>query len=310
MFFSRSGSALALLLLLVLSLQAVRAQTDAGKGNLLPPITGSQEWALTVAPPAKATLARQARAVIVTIATPGSQPWQAQLSHQGADLVNGQAYTLRFRAKADAPHPMDVFGGLNRPDYHDIGLSQTVALGADWKDYALTFTARNVVAGQVSVPEFRVGGQKGQVWLAGVTLIPSGHTAPVRAATPSAPGAAVDAVSPGLAPAAGETLLEGTIREMRPAQRQFVLLVTRRFAHGGAPKDIEPPRQQRISVRPGTGLQRLPEKAPSGKRPLATLQPGDRIAVLGKESSAAPLAARLIVIAAKGTTPASAPDAP
>jgi len=127
------------------------------------------------------------------------------------------------------------------------------------------------------------------------------------AATPKAP---VDAVSPGLLPHTGETLLEGCIREMRPAQRQFVLLVTRSLAPSGAFKDIEPPRQQVISVRSDTGLQRLPEKTPSGKNALAALQPGDRIAVLGTSAPAAkPMAARLIIIAAKGTTPASAPDA-
>ena len=307
MLLTRLGSAPALLFSSVLlSLGAAQAQSVAGKGNLLPPVTGSQGWGLTVVPPAKATLTRQAQAVVVTVTTPGDQPWQAQLSHQGVDLANGQAYTLRFRAKADAPRRMVVFGGINRGDYHDIGLSQTVALGTDWKDYALAFAARNVVAGQVLAPEFRVGRQQGRVWLASVTLIPSGGAAPMRAAAPSAQASEgmVDAVSPGLTPPAGETLLEGTVREMRPAQGQFVLLVTRVLVHGGAPHDIEPPRQQVVSVRPDAGLQRLPAKTPSGN-PLATLQPGDRIAVVGK----AP-AARLIVIAAKGTTPASAPDAP
>lgn len=310
MLLSRLGSALALLLGFALLMPA-QAQTVAGKGNLLPPITGVEGWALTVTPPAKATLAKRARAVVVTVTAAGDQPQQAQLAYPIVELTEGQSYTLRFRAKADAPREMLVVGGLNRPDYHDIGLSQSVSLTADWKDYALTFTARNVVAGQVSAPQFRVGKQKGRVWLADVTLIPNAAKPSPAAAPAVAPNGIVDAVSPGLKPPAGETLLEGSIREMRPAQKQFVLLVTRVIAANGTAKDIEPPRQQVISARPDTELQRLPDKKPLGTNPLVTLQPGDRIAVLGPPpSSGKALAARSIVIAAKGTTPASAPDGP
>ncbi|MDQ2686847.1 MAG: carbohydrate binding domain-containing protein [Armatimonadota bacterium] len=312
MLLTRLGSALALLLGLAL-LTPAQAQSVAGKGNLLPPITGAEGWALTVTPPAKATLKRQARAVVVTVTAAGDQPQQAQLAYSTVELTDGQAYTLRFRAKADAPREMRVVGGITKPDFHDVGLSQTVSLTADWKDYALTFTAHNTVAGQISVPQFRVGKQKGRVWLADVTLIPNAAK-PSSAAKPTAPAAPngiVDAVSPGLKPSAGETLLEGSIREMRPAQKQFVLLVTRVIAANGTAKDIEPPRQQVISARPDTELQRLPDKKPLGTNPLVTLQPGDRIAVLGPPPpSGKALAAHSIVIASKGTTPASAPDGP
>lgn len=313
MLLSRWGSALALLLGFAL-LTPVQAQSVAGKGNLLPPITGVEGWALTVTPPAKATLTRQARAVVVNVATPGDQPQRVQLAYSIVELTDGQAYTLRFRAKADAPREMLVVGAITKPDFHEVGLSQPVSLTADWKDYALTFTAHNTVAGQVSAPQFRMGKQKGRVWLADVTLIPNAAAPSPATATPVAPVAPngiVDAVSPGLKPSAGETLLEGSIREMRPAQKQFVLLVTRVIAANGTAKDIEPPRQQVISARPDTVLQRLPGKKPLGTNPLTTLQPGDRIAVLGPPPpSGKALAAHSIVIAAKGTTPASAPDGP
>lgn len=306
---TRLGSILALVLL-GLTPWPARAQTPTGKGNLLPPITGAQEWALIVRPPAKATLTRQARAVLVSVTAAGDQPWQAQVAHYGTDLQDGQAYTLRFRARAAAPRPMLVFGGIMQHDYHDVGLSRTVSLTGAWKEFVIPFTARGVVAGQVGAPEFQFGARTGRVWLADVTLAPSGGAVRTAGTAPTPATASSDAIAPGLWPHAGETLLEGTIREMRPAQRQFVLLVTRRLVPEGATTNVEPPRQQLISVGAGAALQRLPEKAPSGRNPLATLQPGDRIAVLGSPAASKPVAARLVVIAAKGTTPASAPDAP
>jgi hypothetical protein len=99
--------------------------------------------------------------------------WHAQIFQVREDLREGEPYTIRFRAKADAPRDIALYGQIGVPDWHGIGLREQVGLGTGWRTYEYVFTARNVAdRNKVS---FFVGGRTGTVWFADVTIRPAGR---------------------------------------------------------------------------------------------------------------------------------------
>ncbi len=84
------------------------------------------------------------------------------------DLQEGATYTVRFRAKADAPRTMVLFGGIGEPDWHNIGLLQEVPLTEEWRDYQYEFRAKDIAA--ANMIQFIVGDHKGTVWTADFSL--------------------------------------------------------------------------------------------------------------------------------------------
>lgn len=105
---------------------------------------------------------------VVTKAT--GTDWHAGVSAFDVNLQKGETYTLAFRAKTDRAREIVVYGFAHGGDYHGIGLKQTAAVTPDWKTFAVTFTAQNVVPGKSRAPSFQLGDAVGTVWLADVTL--------------------------------------------------------------------------------------------------------------------------------------------
>jgi hypothetical protein len=97
--------------------------------------------------------------------------WHAKLVQVRADLEEGATYTVRFRAKADAPRPMTLNGQIAEPNWHNIGLDKAVPLTRDWKDYQYRFQAKRLAA--ANRIEFIVGQRTGTVWIADFTLTKS-----------------------------------------------------------------------------------------------------------------------------------------
>jgi hypothetical protein len=79
------------------------------------------------------------------------------------DLQEGATYTIRFRAKADAPRPMQLYGLINKPDWHSIGLNEAVSLTESWQDYKYEFRTKDLAA--ENKIEFHVGERTGTVWI-------------------------------------------------------------------------------------------------------------------------------------------------
>jgi hypothetical protein len=80
----------------------------------------------------------------------------------------GATYTVRFRAKADAPRRIWLGGYIGEPDWHSIGLGQDVPLTEAWQDYRYEFQAKDLAA--ENLIGFNVGDQTGTVWIADFTL--------------------------------------------------------------------------------------------------------------------------------------------
>lgn len=161
------------LLLVVLAglllLPACAEPTDPAPGdNLLPPLRSRQGWKMNHAAPAQAALTREDSAVRITVATAGNQASDVSLAYEGAALQDGRTYTLRFRARADTPRPLEVSGQAGSDP---LGLQQQVALTTDWQASQIVWTAHVRPGAALSVPQFRLGQTAGSVWLADVALL-------------------------------------------------------------------------------------------------------------------------------------------
>ncbi len=99
----------------------------------------------------------------------GGGEWLAQAQAPGLTLEKGEAYTLRFRAKADPPRTLSLKVHLDRPDWRDHGLRGTASLGREWREYALTFRARDVLPRHSRVA-FLLGNAAGTVEIDDVRL--------------------------------------------------------------------------------------------------------------------------------------------
>ncbi|MGQ9821205.1 MAG: carbohydrate binding domain-containing protein [Thermogutta sp.] len=77
----------------------------------------------------------------LTVRKNGRESWIPQLSQGRFAVKKGQAYTLQFRMKSDAPRQIDVNCMMNHEPWQRLGLSAEVRLAEDWRDYRLSFTA-------------------------------------------------------------------------------------------------------------------------------------------------------------------------
>lgn len=93
-----------------------------------------------------------------------STDWHVQSHVVGLDLVEGAAYTITFRARADGPRDMPVNCGLDQADWHNLGLSADAKLSREWARFHYTFTANNVVPKHARIA-FVLGGATGTVWI-------------------------------------------------------------------------------------------------------------------------------------------------
>jgi WD40 repeat protein/serine/threonine protein kinase len=90
-------------------------------------------------------------------------PFHVQLLQVFDDLEAGATYTVRFRAKADAPRDVILYGQINEPDWRNIGLDEIVPVTEEWKSYTYSFRAKDLA--EVNKIKFDVGHQTGTVWI-------------------------------------------------------------------------------------------------------------------------------------------------
>jgi WD40 repeat protein len=128
-------------------------------------------FVLTVQGTAQATLVRDGTVHRVDVAAVDGTHWHVQLGHTFGDLQEGVTYTVRFRAKADAPRQVNLDAQIAGSDDHGIGLNKGVRLTEDWQPYEYEFQAKDLAVGNRIV--FNVGERTGTVWIADFTLTKS-----------------------------------------------------------------------------------------------------------------------------------------
>jgi len=125
-------------------------------------------FALELQGTAQAALSTKGTVHQVDVTAVDGTDWHVQLAQTFGDLQEGATYTIRFRAKADAPRQVQLYARIAEPDWHGIGLNEAVPLTTYWKDFRYKFQAQHLAAG--SRIEFNVGQRTGTVWIADFTV--------------------------------------------------------------------------------------------------------------------------------------------
>jgi len=139
---------------------------DATSGP--PPFETARLFALELSGTAKATLATEGNVCRVDVTAVDGTEWHARVTKMFDDPEAGATYTVRFRAKADAPRRMVLGGFLDEHDWHAIGLSQDVSLTEEWQNYQYQFQAKDIAA--ENTIQFILGDRTGTVWIADFSL--------------------------------------------------------------------------------------------------------------------------------------------
>jgi hypothetical protein len=140
----------------------------ADASSVLPPVETIRLFSLIRDGTAQATLAVEGSAHRFDVTAVDGTNWHAKATQLFDDLQEGATYTIRFRAKADVPRSMILYGQINEPDWHGIGLGQDVPLTEEWQAYQYEFRAKDL-AGWNRI-QFLVGERTGIVWIADFTL--------------------------------------------------------------------------------------------------------------------------------------------
>jgi WD40 repeat protein len=117
---------------------------------------------------AQATLVAEGASHRVTVTAVDGTDWHARLSQGRGDLQENTTYTIRFRAKGDAPRSISVVGQIDEPDWHEIGLKQEVRLSQEWQKYECKFQTTSLST--TNVIHFWLGSTTGTVWITDFTL--------------------------------------------------------------------------------------------------------------------------------------------
>jgi len=159
-----------------------KAIDDAAGPNLLQNANfsnGAQDWTLQHSDPASAKVewsgaeasppgvpGKVARLDVTALS---ANNWNIQFFQPGLDLIDGEAYTLTFWARADHERPLSVNVALDVPDWHMVGLDYQTALTPTWRKVVMAFTAVQTVRDHNRL-SFLLGDALGQVELAGISL--------------------------------------------------------------------------------------------------------------------------------------------
>jgi hypothetical protein len=136
-----------------------------------PPVETIRLISLELFDAAQATLTVEGNVHRVEVTAVDGTDWHARLSQVFEDLQEGATYTIRFRAEADAPRPIMLYGQIGEPDWHGIGLSEVVSLTQEFRDYVFKFQAKDL--GATNLLQLILGDQTGTVWIADLTVTKS-----------------------------------------------------------------------------------------------------------------------------------------
>jgi hypothetical protein len=144
---------------------------------------GVERWSLERHGEAKAEVAASpdvppgaassSRSACVTVTQPGKAAWHVQLNQSNLRLEAERPYTLTFWAKADRKRSLSVIVGQAHAPWKDLGLTAHAELTTAWQEFRYVFQPAAADANaRVNLGD--LGGQKGTVWLAGISFRPGG----------------------------------------------------------------------------------------------------------------------------------------
>ncbi|HEY3329774.1 MAG TPA: carbohydrate binding domain-containing protein [Capsulimonadaceae bacterium] len=128
-------------------------------------------WAASFFDPTTSSFTADAGALKLVIGKVDDKAWHTYFSQRDLPIKEGETYTVKFRAKADAERPILVIAQAMSGDYHAVGLVQNAPLTTEWKTYSYTFKAVNVPVDGVHLA-VQAGQATGTVWVADLSVAP------------------------------------------------------------------------------------------------------------------------------------------
>ena len=95
--------------------------------------------------------------------------WHVQVYFPGLTLREGSLHTITFRAKADGNRKISASVGKDIDDWHNMGFTQGIDLGTEFKQYSYSFKATNTTPAHARL-SFTVGGDLGKIWIEDLQL--------------------------------------------------------------------------------------------------------------------------------------------
>lgn len=157
----------------VIALLIAGALTVTGeeKKNLAKPAKEPGSWRLEQHETAKADMAPEADAIVITVKEISGTDWHVQAVQTNLKMAEGKEYVLSFKAKASSDRNMPVNAMVDQEDWHTIGLTETAEVTTDWKDFKYEFKAEGVSKEKKDRISLVLGGEKGKVWIKDIQLI-------------------------------------------------------------------------------------------------------------------------------------------
>jgi WD40 repeat protein/serine/threonine protein kinase len=130
----------------------------------LPPVETLRTTELQVLGTARAAMITEMNITRTDVSAVDGTEFHVQFGQLFDDLEEGATYTVRFRARADTKRTVLLYGQINEPNWHGIGLNVGIALTEEWQPFSYDFRALNLAA--VNRIKFDIGQQTGTVWVA------------------------------------------------------------------------------------------------------------------------------------------------
>ncbi len=131
-----------------------------------------EAWSMDMHGASTARVSAVSGGIRVDIGRADGTNWHIQVVQGGFPLRAGQFYTLRYRARADAPRSMWVGVLQSHEPWGLLGVARTEGVGSEWAEQAIGFTAASDETN--SRVCFGIGGSPESVELGAVRLQPGG----------------------------------------------------------------------------------------------------------------------------------------
>jgi hypothetical protein len=116
------------------------------------------------------TAAHGSASARIDISATSGANWHIELQQRDITLIEGTEYKFTFWSKAEAPRKITVCTLKQSPDWDFYGLSKTMDIGADWRQYSTTFIA-NANTNESRI-QFQLGAATDTIWIDDINLHP------------------------------------------------------------------------------------------------------------------------------------------
>jgi hypothetical protein len=149
---------------------ATPASLFADDANLLKPTNKAESWQFEQQQGGEGAAKVEEEAIVFNVTKSTGTNWHVQAYMTGLDLKEGQTYQVTFEAKAVKPMAVGLNAGIGEEDWHQIGLSEEVYIGKEFRKYSYKFTAQGVRKDKNRIG-FSLGSQVGTLYVKNMTLI-------------------------------------------------------------------------------------------------------------------------------------------